>query len=74
MHAHSQSSTFLRVVGAAEKPECAQGALLGDTPLMDSPRSLNTKSTGETPRSPGLFQKTWDHYTRRQDPMLDSSE
>jgi len=30
------------------KPVYAQGVLLGDIPLMDSPLSINTKAMGET--------------------------
>jgi len=47
MHTHPQWSTFLTMVGAAFKPVYAQGVLLGDIPLMDSPLSVNTKPMGE---------------------------
>ena len=47
MHTHPQWSTFLTMVGARFKPVYAQGVLLGDIPLMDSPLSVNTKAMGE---------------------------
>jgi L-fuculose-phosphate aldolase len=47
MHTHPQWSTFLTMVGATFKPVYAQGVLLGDIPLMDSPLSVNTKPMGE---------------------------
>ena len=47
MHTHPQWSTFLTMVGAAFKPVYAQGVLLGDMPLLDSPLSVNTKAMGE---------------------------
>ena len=47
MHTHPQWSTFLTMVGARFKPVYAQGVLLGDIPLMDSPLSVNTKTMGE---------------------------
>lgn len=47
MHTHPQWSTFLSMVGAKYKPVYAQGVLLGDIPLMDSPLSVNTKPMGE---------------------------
>ena len=47
MHTHPQWSTFLTMVGATYKPVYAQGVLLGDIPLMDSPLSVNTKPMGE---------------------------
>jgi L-fuculose-phosphate aldolase len=47
MHTHPQWSTFLTMVGAPFKPVYAQGVLLGDIPLMDSPLSVNTKAMGE---------------------------
>ncbi|MSO82253.1 MAG: class II aldolase/adducin family protein [Acidobacteria bacterium] len=47
MHTHPQWSTFLTMVGAAFKAVYAQGVLLGDIPLMDSPLSVNTKAMGE---------------------------
>jgi L-fuculose-phosphate aldolase len=47
MHTHPQWSTFLTMVGAKYKPVYAQGVLLGDIPLLDSPLSINTKPMGE---------------------------
>jgi L-fuculose-phosphate aldolase len=47
MHTHPQWSTFLTMVGAPFQPVYAQGVLLGDIPLMDSPLSVNTKAMGE---------------------------
>jgi len=47
MHTHPQWSTFLTMTGVAFKPVYAQGVLLGDIPLMDSPLSINTKPMGE---------------------------
>jgi ribulose-5-phosphate 4-epimerase/fuculose-1-phosphate aldolase len=47
MHTHPRWSTFLTMVGAAFKPVYAQGVLVGDIPLLDSPLSVNTKANGE---------------------------
>ena len=47
MHTHPQWSTFLTMAGVKFKPVYAQGVLLGDIPLMDSPLSVNTKPMGE---------------------------
>jgi L-fuculose-phosphate aldolase len=47
MHTHPQWSTFLTMAGVTFKPVYAQGVLLGDIPLMDSPLSVNTKPMGE---------------------------
>ena len=47
MHTHPQWSTFLTMTGAQYKPVYAQGVLLGDIPVMDSPLSVNTKTMGE---------------------------
>ena len=47
MHTHPQWSTFLTMVGETYKAVYAQGVLLGDIPLLDSPLSVNTKSMGE---------------------------
>ena len=46
-HTHPRWSTLLTMVGAKFKPVYAQGVLLGNIPLMDSPLSVNTKSMGE---------------------------
>src|SRR5262245_65143795 len=47
LHTHPQWSTFLTMVGAPYRPVYAQGTLLGDIPLVDSPISVNTKAMGE---------------------------
>jgi L-ribulose-5-phosphate 4-epimerase len=47
MHTHPQWSTFLTMTGVKYKAVYAQGVLLGDIPLMDSPLSVNTKPMGE---------------------------
>ena len=47
MHTHPRWSTFLTMVGEPFKAVYAQGVLLGDIPLMDSPMSVNTKPMGE---------------------------
>jgi L-fuculose-phosphate aldolase len=47
MHTHPKWSTFLTMVGAKFKPVYAQGVLLGEIPLMDSPLSVNTRPMGE---------------------------
>jgi L-ribulose-5-phosphate 4-epimerase len=47
MHTHPRWSTFLTMVGAPYRAVCAQGALLGDIPLLDSPVSVNTRPMGE---------------------------
>jgi L-fuculose-phosphate aldolase len=47
MHTHPQWSTFLTMVGAAYRPVYAQGTLLGEVPLVDSPLSVNTRPMGE---------------------------
>ena len=77
MHTHPQWSTFLTMVGEKFKPVYAQGVLLGDIPLMDSPLSVNTKPMGEKlaaharPRSRGPAQGAWRrHRGRRHRRML----
>lgn len=47
MHTHPQWSTFLTMSGVKYQPVYAQGVLLGDMPVMDSPLSVNTKPMGE---------------------------
>jgi ribulose-5-phosphate 4-epimerase/fuculose-1-phosphate aldolase len=47
MHTHPRWSTLLTLVGAPYKPVCAQGVLLGEMPVMDSPLSVNTRQMGE---------------------------
>jgi L-fuculose-phosphate aldolase len=46
-HTHPRWSTFLTMAGVAFKPVYAQGVLLGDIPLMNTPLSVNTKPMGE---------------------------
>lgn len=47
MHTHPRWSTFLTMVGATVRTVFAQGALLGELPVVDSPLSVNTQSLGE---------------------------
>jgi len=47
VHTHPRWSTFLTMVGAPYRAVYAQGALLGDIPLLDSPLSVNTRRMGE---------------------------
>lgn len=47
MHTHPKWSTFLTMTGTPFKPVYAQGVLLGDMPVMDTPMSVNTKPMGE---------------------------
>jgi ribulose-5-phosphate 4-epimerase/fuculose-1-phosphate aldolase len=47
MHTHPQWSTYLTMTGVKYLPVYAQGVLLGDLPIMDSPLSVNTKPMGE---------------------------
>ena len=47
MHTHPRWSTFLTMVGAEYTVVYAQGALLADVPLLDSPLSVNTRAMGE---------------------------
>jgi len=46
-HTHPRWSTFLTMVGERYRPVYAQGVLLGDIPLFDTPLSVNTKAMGE---------------------------
>ena len=46
-HTHPKWSTFLTMTGHPYKAVYAQGVLLGDMPVMDSPMSINTKPMGE---------------------------
>jgi ribulose-5-phosphate 4-epimerase/fuculose-1-phosphate aldolase len=46
-HTHPKWSTFLTMAGVTYKPVYAQGVLLGDIPLMDTPLSVNTRPMGE---------------------------
>ena len=47
MHTHPRWSTFLTMIGTTFKPVYAQGVLVGEIPLLDSPLSVNTKAMGE---------------------------
>jgi ribulose-5-phosphate 4-epimerase/fuculose-1-phosphate aldolase len=47
LHTHPRWSTFLTMVGEPYRVVYAQGALLGDIPLLDSPLSVNTRPMGE---------------------------
>ena len=47
MHTHPQWSTFLTMTGVKYQPVYAQGVLLGDMPVMDTPLSVNTRPMGE---------------------------
>jgi len=46
-HTHPRWSTFLTMTGVKYQPVYAQGVLLGDIPVMDSPLSVNTRPMGE---------------------------
>ena len=46
-HTHPKWSTFLTMAGVKYQPVYAQGVLLGDIPVMDSPLSVNTRPMGE---------------------------
>ena len=46
-HTHPRWSTYLSMTGTPYKPVYAQGVLLGEIPLFDSPMSINTKPMGE---------------------------
>lgn len=47
MHTHPRWSTLLTIAGVPYQPVYAQGVLLGDVPVMDSPLSINTRVMGE---------------------------
>jgi L-fuculose-phosphate aldolase len=47
VHTHPRWSTALTMTGHAYRPVYAQGVLLGDIPVMDSPLSVNTRAMGE---------------------------
>ena len=47
MHTHPRWSTLLTMTGRTVTPVYAQGVLVGDVPVMDSPLSINTKPMGE---------------------------
>jgi ribulose-5-phosphate 4-epimerase/fuculose-1-phosphate aldolase len=71
MHTHPQWSTFLTMTGTKYQPVYAQGVLLGDIPLMDSPLSINTKPMGEKlvehlERGPAVLLKAHGRRRRRR--------
>ena len=47
MHTHPRWSTVLTMTGVRYQPVYAQGVLLGDIPVLDTPLSVNTKEMGE---------------------------
>jgi L-fuculose-phosphate aldolase len=47
VHTHPRWSTLLTMVGAKYRVVCAQGALLGDIPQLDTPMSVSTRARGE---------------------------
>ena len=47
LHTHPRWSTFLTMAGVPYQVVYAQGALLADVPLLDSPLSVNTRPMGE---------------------------
>lgn len=47
LHTHPRWSTLLTMTGVPYRPVCAQGSLLGDVPVVDSPLSVNTRAMGE---------------------------
>ncbi len=46
-HTHPKWSTFLTMAGEKYVPVYAQGVLLGDIPLFDTPMSINTRPMGD---------------------------
>lgn len=46
-HTHPKWSTFLTMTGHPLKPVYAQGTLVSDAAVMDTPMSVNTKAMGE---------------------------
>jgi ribulose-5-phosphate 4-epimerase/fuculose-1-phosphate aldolase len=46
-HTHPKWSTFLTMVGEPYRQVYAQGTLLGDMPVHDSPLSVNSKTAGQ---------------------------
>ena len=47
MHTHPQWSTFLTMAGVPYQRVYAQGVLVGQLPVMDSPLPINTRAMGE---------------------------
>lgn len=46
-HTHPRYSTYLTMTGHRPKAVYAQGSLVSDAPIMDTPMSVNTKEMGE---------------------------
>jgi L-fuculose-phosphate aldolase len=47
VHAHPKWSTYLSMTGHAYLPVFAQGVLLGDAPVLDTPTSINTREMAD---------------------------
>jgi ribulose-5-phosphate 4-epimerase/fuculose-1-phosphate aldolase len=47
MHTHPKWSTFLTMTGTKYLPVFAQGSLVGDVPVVDSPASVNNRPMAE---------------------------
>ena len=47
VHTHPRWSTYLSMTGTPYKPVYAQGVLLGQIPLFDTPNSINNKPMGQ---------------------------
>lgn len=47
MHTHPKWSTFLTMTGTKYLPVYAQGSILGDVPVVDSPMSVNNRPMAE---------------------------
>ena len=63
LHTHPRWSTLLTMVGAPYQPVFAQGALLGEVPVLDTPLSVNT---------PAMAQKVGETLGRRSAALLKS--
>jgi ribulose-5-phosphate 4-epimerase/fuculose-1-phosphate aldolase len=48
LHTHPRWSTLLTMVGTPYRPVFAQGTLLGEVPVVDSPLSVSTPAMGQT--------------------------
>ena len=47
MHTHPRWSTLLTIAGVGYQPVYAQGVLLGEVPVLESPLSINSQPMGE---------------------------
>jgi L-fuculose-phosphate aldolase len=47
IHTHPRWSTLLTMTGVPVRPVCAQGTLLGEIPVLESPLSVNTTAMGQ---------------------------